>query len=81
MEPCGNFSITAGDWGLRLFRCPVRCLVGRSFPFRRHDSQRFLGGREVWLPSGCGIIRESRFDREWRELALKRNSVKALLGV
>lgn len=38
-------------------------------------------GREVWLPSGCGIIRESRFDREWRELALKRNSVKALLGV
>lgn len=38
-------------------------------------------GREVFLPSGCGIIRESRFDREWRELALKRNSVKALLGV
>lgn len=38
-------------------------------------------GRDVFLPSGCGIIRESRFDREWRELALKRNSVKALLGV
>ena len=38
-------------------------------------------GREVFLPSGCGIIRESRFDREWRELALKRNSVKARLGV
>lgn len=38
-------------------------------------------GDEMFLPSGCGIIRESRFDREWRELALKRNSVKALLGV
>lgn len=38
-------------------------------------------GSELFLPSGCGIIRESRFDREWRELALKRNSVKALLGV
>lgn len=38
-------------------------------------------GNELFLPSGCGIIRESRFDREWRELALKRNSVKALLGV
>ncbi len=38
-------------------------------------------GNDMFLPSGCGIIRESRFDREWRELALKRNSVKALLGV
>ncbi|MCB1061494.1 MAG: chorismate-binding protein [Verrucomicrobiae bacterium] len=38
-------------------------------------------GSDMFLPSGCGIIRESRFDREWRELALKRNSVKALLGV
>lgn len=38
-------------------------------------------GTEMRLPAGCGIIRESRFDREWRELALKRNSVKALLGV
>lgn len=38
-------------------------------------------GHDVFLPSGCGIIRESRLDREWRELALKRNSVKALLGV
>lgn len=44
----------------------------------RHVSWR---GNELRLPSGCGLIRESRFDREWRELALKRNSVKALLGV
>lgn len=38
-------------------------------------------GGEMACPSGCGIIRESRFEREWRELALKRNSVKAMLGV
>ncbi|NNE92875.1 MAG: hypothetical protein HKN23_14620 [Verrucomicrobiales bacterium] len=38
-------------------------------------------GENVFLPSGVGIVQGSRFDREWRELALKRNSVKALLGV
>ncbi len=38
-------------------------------------------GRDVFLPSGVGLVEGSRFDREWRELALKRNSVKALLGV
>lgn len=38
-------------------------------------------GNDVFLPSGVGLVRGSRFDREWRELGLKRNSVKALLGV
>lgn len=38
-------------------------------------------GRDVALPSGVGLVEGSRFDREWRELALKRNSVKSLLGV
>ncbi|MCK5922445.1 MAG: chorismate-binding protein [Methylococcales bacterium] len=38
-------------------------------------------GREVCLPSGVGLVRGSRFDREWRELSLKRNSVKSLLGI
>ncbi len=38
-------------------------------------------GDDVFLPSGVGIVQGSRFDREWRELALKRNSVKSLLGV
>ncbi|MEM9283598.1 MAG: chorismate-binding protein [Verrucomicrobiota bacterium] len=37
--------------------------------------------RDVFLPSGVGLVEGSRFDREWRELALKRNSVKSLLGV
>ncbi|MEM6916694.1 MAG: chorismate-binding protein [Verrucomicrobiota bacterium] len=38
-------------------------------------------GRDVFLPSGVGLVEGSRFDSEWRELALKRNSVKSLLGV
>ncbi len=38
-------------------------------------------GRDVSLPSGVGLVEGSRFDREWREFALKRNSVKSLLGV
>lgn len=36
---------------------------------------------EVYLPSGVGLIEESRFEHEWRELSLKRNAVKSLLGV
>jgi menaquinone-specific isochorismate synthase len=38
-------------------------------------------GREVLLPSGCGIVGGSAFDHEWRELRLKRESVATLLGV
>jgi menaquinone-specific isochorismate synthase len=38
-------------------------------------------GEDVFLPSGVGLVSGSRFDREWRELALKRNAVKSLLGV
>jgi menaquinone-specific isochorismate synthase len=35
-------------------------------------------GNEVWLPSGCGVIAESRLVNEWRELRLKRDAVKAV---
>jgi menaquinone-specific isochorismate synthase len=38
-------------------------------------------GRDVTLPSGCGIVGGSAFDHEWRELRLKREAVAALLGV
>ncbi|HUF61263.1 MAG TPA: chorismate-binding protein [Verrucomicrobiales bacterium] len=31
------------------------------------------------LPSGCGLVRESRLESEWEELALKRHVVKAML--
>ncbi|MEM6910921.1 MAG: chorismate-binding protein [Verrucomicrobiota bacterium] len=32
------------------------------------------------IPSGCGVIRESLVEKEWQELAAKRESVKGLLG-
>lgn len=38
-------------------------------------------GSEVLLPSGCGVIDESRLVNEWRELRLKRNSVKQVFGI
>jgi menaquinone-specific isochorismate synthase len=35
-------------------------------------------GDDFALPSGCGVIQESRLVNEWRELALKRDSVRDL---
>ncbi len=36
---------------------------------------------ELRLPAGCGVIEASRLTNEWRELQLKRASVKKLFGV
>lgn len=38
-------------------------------------------GDEVFLPVGCGVIAASVLENEWRELALKRTTVKSLLGL
>ncbi len=38
-------------------------------------------GKEVQVPSGCGVIEESRLVNEWRELRLKRESVRTVFGV
>lgn len=38
-------------------------------------------GDEMHLGSGCGVVLESEIEREWRELQLKRDSVKRILGV
>ena len=58
-------------------------------PFGVLDDQRFdavVAIRGVWwddrhvrIPAGCGIIEASRLVNEWRELRLKRDSVKQLL--
>lgn len=37
-------------------------------------------GTQVQIPSGCGIIEASRMVNEWRELRLKREAVKQILG-
>lgn len=38
-------------------------------------------GRELRLGSGCGVVGASEINREWSELALKRDSVKRMLGL
>jgi len=38
-------------------------------------------GKDCYLPSGCGIIEQSRLVNEWRELALKRGSVLRIFGM
>jgi menaquinone-specific isochorismate synthase len=37
-------------------------------------------GHALKLPSGCGIIEASRLVNEWRELRLKREAVKRIVG-
>lgn len=38
-------------------------------------------GDQILIGSGCGIVRDSEFDREWEEQKLKRESVKKTLGL
>lgn len=38
-------------------------------------------GRDVAVPSGCGVIEASRLVNEWRELRLKREAVMAVMGL
>jgi menaquinone-specific isochorismate synthase len=65
----------------RRFGAPFGVRLGKAFHGVvgiRHICWR---GDEVLLPSGCGFIAESDPAREWRELALKRESVKRMFGV
>lgn len=58
-------------FGVQLSESECLCLVAiRNIQFAR--GQAFLG-------SGCGLVKESRLDREWDELARKRQSVLQLL--
>ncbi|GAA5116183.1 chorismate-binding protein [Luteolibacter yonseiensis] len=69
------------DWRERL-GCPAEF----GAPFGLWDHDRFdaiVAIRGIWwehrqlmLPAGCGIIEASRLVNEWRELRLKRESVK-----
>jgi menaquinone-specific isochorismate synthase len=72
------------DWRNRL-GCPAQF----GAPFGIWDHGRFdavVAIRGIWwrqnhlaLPAGCGIIEASRLVNEWRELRLKRESVKGFL--
>ena len=71
------------DWRERL-DCPVE--FGAPFGLLRDGDFEALvairmvswKGNDFALPSGCGVIQESRLVNEWRELALKRDSVRDL---
>jgi menaquinone-specific isochorismate synthase len=71
------------EWRERL-GCPVE--FGAPFGlWRDGDFEALVAIRMVaWegdqflLPSGCGVIHESRLVNEWRELALKRGAVRDL---
>ncbi len=72
------------DWRSRL-KCPAH--FGAPFGFLRDGAFEALVAirmvawedQELMLPSGCGVIQESRLVNEWRELRLKREAVKELL--
>lgn len=38
-------------------------------------------GNDIAVPSGCGVIEASRLVNEWRELRLKREAVRAVMGI
>ncbi len=38
-------------------------------------------GSKIYLGSGCGIVKKSLLDKEWKELQAKRQSVKNLMGL
>ena len=73
------------DWRQRL-HCPPQF----GAPFGVSHGGRFdcvVAIRGIWwrgdrlaLPAGCGIIEASRLVNEWRELRLKRESVKRFLA-
>lgn len=71
------------EWRERL-NCPVE--FGAPFGLLRDGefealvAIRMVAWKEndFFLPSGCGVIQESRLVNEWRELALKRSSVSNL---
>ena len=73
------------DWRARL-GCP--CTFGAPFGFLRDGDFEALvairmiawEGDDYFLPSGCGVIEESRLVNEWRELALKREAVRGIFS-
>lgn len=75
---------------LQQWRSRLGCPEQFGAPFGVWDGYRFDAvvairgiwwqGNEILLPAGCGIIEASRLVNEWRELRLKRDSVKRILS-
>ena len=74
------------DWRNRL-QCPT--WFGAPFGLWKDGAFEALVGirmvawkeNEVEIPSGCGVIEESRLVNEWRELRLKRESVRRIFDL
>lgn len=74
------------DWRQRML-CPAK--FGAPFGLLKDGRFRSVvairgvhwSGEEIAIPSGCGVIEASRLVNEWRELRLKREAVKAALGI
>ena len=74
------------DWRRRL-GCPV-CF---GAPFGLLQEGEFTAvvairgvhwdGKDIQIPSGCGVIEASRLVNGWRELRLKREAVKSTLKI
>lgn len=73
------------DWRARLgcppeFGAPFGVSCGGRFDAVVAIRGIWWNERRLALPAGCGIIEASRLVNEWRELRLKRDSVKNFLG-
>lgn len=74
------------EWRKRLgapaeFGAPFGAVVDGDFQAIVAIRGIWWDGREVRLPAGCGVIEASRLVNEWRELRLKRETVKARFGL
>ncbi len=63
------------------FAAPFGCWYDGKFESVVAIRQLSWEGDDIYLPSGCGLIRESDSELEWGELALKRRVVKQSLGL
>ncbi len=74
---------------LHAWRETLRCPSEFGAPFGIWEDGQFEAivairgiwwqGRNVFLPTGCGVIEPSRLVNEWRELRLKRQAIKNYL--
>ncbi|HBM77465.1 MAG TPA: hypothetical protein DD438_05090 [Verrucomicrobiales bacterium] len=89
LGPLPRTAETLGDlvsWRRRLgcprwFGAPFGLLTNGSFEVLVAIRMIRWQGPQLEMPSGCGVIEESRLVNEWRELRLKRESVRGVFGV
>jgi len=80
----------AWTWLQKQPEARIRARFGAPFGVRTPDGKGFCvvairnlqwRGVHLLLGSGCGVLRQSEAESEWRELLLKRASVRRQLGI